>query len=92
MTDALEKVKEVTTNQVFVFDRPEGEVATVESLQQSYVLCPDHVRDGYLIQLLRNFREQTPKGSVIIFTNTCKYVKCQLIRDIFVVVINKQIN
>ncbi|KAF4523600.1 hypothetical protein B566_EDAN014574 [Ephemera danica] len=77
MTDALEKVKEVTTNQVFVFDRPEGEVATVETLQQSYLLCPDHVKDGYLVQLLRDFKEQNPTGAVIVFTNTCK--SCQLL-------------
>lgn len=48
------------------------EVATVDQLKQSYVICPPLVRDGYLIETIRTFRSQDENGLIMIFTDTCK--------------------
>lgn len=55
-------------------------VATVEQLKQHYVICPSNVKDGYLVQIVRKFKEDHPRGSIMIFTDTCKYVteQCNL--------------
>lgn len=68
ITDTLEKLKEFTGNEVFFYEAP-TEVATVEELDQYYVLCPKDIRDGYLVQVLRTFNSS---GNVLIFTDTCK--------------------
>lgn len=76
ITDTLEKVKEVATNDVFLFEAP-AEIATVAELDQFYVLCPYDVRDSYLVETVRTFRRNNTKGSIMIFTDTCK--NCQLL-------------
>ncbi|GFG36911.1 hypothetical protein Cfor_12461 [Coptotermes formosanus] len=76
ITDTLEKVKEVASNKVFMWEAP-AEVATVEQLDQFYVLCPVNVKDSYLVQIVRMFQEKNEKGSIMIFTDTCK--NCQLL-------------
>lgn len=48
------------------------ESATVEELDQRYVLTPADFKDGYLIHIVQNFRAEKPGGSIIIFTDTCK--------------------
>lgn len=57
--------------QVFLYVDP-SDVATVDHLQQFYILCPDHVKDAYLVQLIRLFKESNENGSIIIFTDTCR--------------------
>ncbi|KDR13848.1 probable ATP-dependent RNA helicase DDX49 isoform X2 [Zootermopsis nevadensis] len=76
ITDALEKVKEVARNKVFMWEDP-ADVATVNQLEQFYILCPMNVKDSYLVQTVRMFREKKEKGSIMIFTDTCK--NCQLL-------------
>ncbi|XP_063702624.1 probable ATP-dependent RNA helicase Dbp45A [Culicoides brevitarsis] len=55
----------------------ESQVATVETLDQRYILCADYDRDMVLIETLRKFKEENERANVIIFTNTKK--DCQLI-------------
>lgn len=50
----------------------ESDVATVETLDQRYMLCADYDRDMVLIETLREFKEKNEKANVIIFTNTKK--------------------
>ena len=49
-------------------------VATVEELKQYYVLMSADVKDAYMMHVLDTYSDAHPKSSVIIFTNTCKYV------------------
>lgn len=73
ITDTLEKLKDITKNDMFFYEAPSAsDAATVEQLDQKYVLCPKDVKDGYLIQVIREFREKNEKGNIMIFTNTCK--------------------
>ncbi|CAH1953405.1 unnamed protein product [Acanthoscelides obtectus] len=76
ITDALEKLKEVvevTKTEVFMYEAPsQTDAATVEELDQQYVLCPKDVKDAYLVQAIREFRGTDAKGNIIIFTNTCR--------------------
>ncbi|BET03025.1 ATP-dependent RNA helicase [Nesidiocoris tenuis] len=76
MTDVLDKVKAVAKKEVFVSLEPSA-VKTVEQLKQFYVLCPQYVRDGYLVEAMRRFMEKRPDTSIIIFTDTCK--NCQVL-------------
>ena len=55
--------------------------ATVDQLEQFYLLCPSKVKDAYLFFLLKEYIEKNPKSSVIVFTNTCKYVVFNSIRS-----------
>lgn len=47
--------------------------ATVDQLEQFYLLCPNKVKDAYLFFLLKEYTEKNPKSSVIVFTSTCRY-------------------
>lgn len=47
-------------------------MATVETLEQRYLLCADYDRDMVLIEALRKFREENENANVMIFTNTKK--------------------
>lgn len=51
------------------------DTATVDELDQRYTLVPADFKDGYLVQIVKDFREQKPKGSIIIFTDTCRCVE-----------------
>ncbi|XP_011196720.1 probable ATP-dependent RNA helicase Dbp45A [Zeugodacus cucurbitae] len=55
----------------------ESEVATVDTLDQRYMLCADYDRDMVLIEALRKYQEENENTNSIIFTNTKKY--CQLL-------------
>ncbi|XP_044252400.1 probable ATP-dependent RNA helicase DDX49 [Tribolium madens] len=76
ITDTLEKLKCVTGSEVFFYEAP-TEVATVEQLEQNYVLCPKDVKDAYLVETIRTYRGQNKGGNILIFTNTCK--NCQVL-------------
>ncbi|KAF2893943.1 hypothetical protein ILUMI_12232 [Ignelater luminosus] len=76
VTDTLQKLKEVTETDVVVYEQP-AEIATVEELEQHYVLTPHDVRDAYLVETIRTFRSSNSDGNIMIFTDTCK--KCQIL-------------
>ena len=56
-----------------------NEVATVETLDQRYVMVPATVKDAFLVQILTAYQEKHPKGLIIIFTATCKSVKTEVL-------------
>ncbi|XP_063237970.1 probable ATP-dependent RNA helicase DDX49 isoform X2 [Bacillus rossius redtenbacheri] len=76
ITDDLKNVKELAGNEYFTWDC-RNDVATVEELDQFYVLCPFDVRDSYMVETIRTFRQKSENGSIMIFTDTCK--NCQLL-------------
>lgn len=47
-------------------------VATVETLDQRYILCAEYDREQVLIEALRKYRSVNPNDNVMIFTNTKK--------------------
>lgn len=50
----------------------ECEIATVDTLDQRYLLCADYDRDMVLIEALRKYREENENANVMIFTATKK--------------------
>lgn len=76
MTDTLDKVKAVARKEVFLWQE-DAEVATVDQLEQYYVLCPAYVKDGYVVEVLRRFLAKHKNTSIILFTDTCK--NCHLL-------------
>lgn len=71
ITDTLATIKNFTKNETLTYEAP-AEVATVEDLEQYYVLCSSYVKDAYLVQTIRSFREKDEKGNIIIFTKSCR--------------------
>ncbi|KAI9563095.1 hypothetical protein GHT06_010552 [Daphnia sinensis] len=76
ITDTLTKLRECALNNPFMWSAP-VDTATVEELDQRYILVPADFKDGYLVHVVQNFREEKPKGSIIIFTDTCR--SCQIL-------------
>lgn len=79
-TKSLESVIEVSKKKPFVWSA-ESSVATVEQLDQRYVLTPADMKDAYMLHIADLYVEQNPTSSIMIFTSTCKY--CQIIGMIF---------
>ncbi|XP_023013591.2 putative ATP-dependent RNA helicase Dbp45A [Leptinotarsa decemlineata] len=78
ITDTLESLKEISNKEVILYQDPSlAEVATVDQLEQFYVLCSKDVKEAYLVQVIREYREKDEDGSIIIFTDTCK--SCQVL-------------
>ncbi len=69
--------------QVFVWKSDET-VVTVNELNQYYVLCPNHAREGYLVEVIRVFVTEDNKSSIMIFTDTCKWVNFVLRYSYFI--------
>ncbi|XP_019869571.1 probable ATP-dependent RNA helicase DDX49 [Aethina tumida] len=76
ITDTLQKLKTVTGRDCFLYEAP-AEVATVEQLEQHYVLCPKDVKDAYLVEVIRTYRATNQTGNIMIFTDTCR--NCQVL-------------
>jgi len=53
------------------------EETTVDTLDQRFVLTPKEAVNGYLVQLVRQTRENDPAHSIIVFTKTCR--RCELL-------------
>uniref|UniRef100_A0A1I7XD27 RNA helicase n=1 Tax=Heterorhabditis bacteriophora TaxID=37862 RepID=A0A1I7XD27_HETBA len=53
-------------------NQDKSEVATVENLEQKYVVCPIAVKDAYLVYVVKNYCERNEGSSVIIFAQTCR--------------------
>lgn len=52
--------------------KDDSRVATVDQLEQHYVLSQNEARDAYLVEVVRTFRSGNENGSIMIFTDTCK--------------------
>ncbi|KAL3866580.1 hypothetical protein ACJMK2_043868 [Sinanodonta woodiana] len=74
MTKTLQELQEVALTRPF-FWQQQSEVATVESLEQHYVLIPADVKDAYMMHIIDKNLEAHPKSSIMIFTSTCKYAQ-----------------
>ena len=85
LSDSLQQIRELGVSkgrEPFVWQPSEGdknEIATVQSLDQRYVLTPNDAKDAYLAQVIRQHYEKDEKDKdlTIIFTRTCRM--CQLI-------------
>ncbi|XP_076263653.1 putative ATP-dependent RNA helicase Dbp45A [Rhynchophorus ferrugineus] len=78
VTDTLNILKDTIGREVFLFeDKTEGETATVAALTQQYLLCPKDVKDAYLVELIRTYKNKDEDGNVMVFTDTCK--NCQVL-------------
>ncbi|XP_076038152.1 putative ATP-dependent RNA helicase DDX49 [Oratosquilla oratoria] len=71
VTDRLHKMMELACSEVFLW-QSQGEQATVEQLEEEYVLINPVVKDATLVAVLLKFQEESPRGLVIVFTDTCK--------------------
>jgi len=85
LSDSLQQIKELGVSkgrEPFVWQPSEGDkndIATVQGLDQRYVLTPSDAKDAYLAQVIRQHYEKDEKDKdlTIIFTRTCRM--CQLI-------------
>uniref|UniRef100_A0A0N4UUM5 RNA helicase n=1 Tax=Enterobius vermicularis TaxID=51028 RepID=A0A0N4UUM5_ENTVE len=80
ITSALSHLHQVSMRKPYFFKDKE-EVATVERLDQKYVLCPSAVKDAYLVYVVKVFHERHLNSSILIFSHTCK--ECQALAMMF---------
>uniref|UniRef100_A0A914UN69 RNA helicase n=1 Tax=Plectus sambesii TaxID=2011161 RepID=A0A914UN69_9BILA len=80
ITDALSQLHQVSVKKPFFYEDP-SEIATVERLDQQYVLCPLAVKDAYLVYVVKNFHEKRPESSILVFSHTCR--ECQAVAVMF---------
>ncbi|KJH43371.1 DEAD/DEAH box helicase [Dictyocaulus viviparus] len=80
VTSAITKLHSISVKKTFFYE-DKLDVATVEHLEQKYVLCPVAVKDAYLVYVVKNFCDQNENSLVIIFAQTCK--ECQLLTYMF---------
>ncbi|KAG1712200.1 putative ATP-dependent RNA helicase DDX49 [Nymphon striatum] len=76
ITKTLNDLKEVSLQKPYFWES-ETDFATVEQLNQQYVLCPASVKKGYLINIIQKYEEENPNSSIIVFTSKCKL--CQIL-------------
>jgi ATP-dependent RNA helicase DDX49/DBP8 len=74
LTDCLLRLRNLATGGPF-FWQDNSDVATVETLDQRYILMPAQIKDCYLIALLEQIHD-VDKKTLIIFTDTCR--NCQV--------------
>ncbi|PIO59474.1 DEAD/DEAH box helicase, partial [Teladorsagia circumcincta] len=72
--------EQVTVKKPYFFEDKQ-EVATVERLEQKFVLCPVAVKDAYLVYVVKNYCERNENSSVIVFAQTCR--ECQALAYMF---------
>ncbi|CAH1796890.1 unnamed protein product [Owenia fusiformis] len=73
-TETLRELQDVALNTPFVWHCT-APVATVDQLDQRYVLMPADVKDAYLVLIVKNFLEKKTRSAIMIFSSTCKYVQ-----------------
>uniref|UniRef100_A0A0N5A9Z4 RNA helicase n=1 Tax=Syphacia muris TaxID=451379 RepID=A0A0N5A9Z4_9BILA len=75
ITSALSHLRQVSLKEPYFFE-DKSEIATVDKLDQKYVLCPCAVKDAYLV-----FHQRHPNSAILIFSHTCK--ECQALAIMF---------
>ncbi|KAK6736415.1 hypothetical protein RB195_019226 [Necator americanus] len=80
ITSAITKLHQISVRKPYFFEDKQ-EIATVERLEQKYVLCPVAVKDAYLVYVVKNFCERNGNSSVIVFAQTCR--ECQALAYMF---------
>jgi len=76
----IEQTIEACPNDPFIWEATCPE-ATVESLDQRFVLTPREARDGYLVELVTVTRDNSPSDSIMVFTRTCR--GCEMLSRTF---------
>jgi ATP-dependent RNA helicase DDX49/DBP8 len=72
VTDSLEKLREASMRGKPFFYQAPAKQATVDGLDQRFILTPVEAREGYLVHLVQTLRDKRESGSMIIFVKTCK--------------------
>ncbi|KAK6104752.1 DEAD/DEAH box helicase family protein [Brugia pahangi] len=80
ITSALSQLHQVSVKKPYFFE-DKSEIATVDKLEQKYVLCPCAVKDAYLVYVVKNFHEKHPESLILIFSHTCR--ECQALAIMF---------
>lgn len=74
MSPTINILKETVMNKPFVWIQ-QSERATVEELNEKYVLVPASMKDAYLVHIIDRWMEEHPRSSIIVFAATCKYAQ-----------------
>ncbi|KAK8750842.1 hypothetical protein OTU49_015022 [Cherax quadricarinatus] len=72
ITDRLERMKELASSEVFLWQSSGNKQATVQQLDERYALVNPIVKDATMIAMVLQQTEQKPRGLIMIFTDTCK--------------------
>lgn len=75
MSDIMEEFLKESEKKLYIW-KEESEVATVDELDQRFLLTPKDVKDGYMVQVILQHRKEHENTSIVVFTKTCK--SCQI--------------
>lgn len=70
----------VSIRKPFFFE-DQSDIKTVDRLEQRYVLCPNGVKDAYLVHVVKNFYLKRETASILIFSQTCR--ECEALAIMF---------
>lgn len=68
--------------QVFLWQTSaKNDQATVQQLDERYCLVSPVSKDATMVALLLEFSEKSPRGLIIVFTDTCKSTQVSTLTD-----------
>src|SRR4051812_14155588 len=70
INSALNQLHEVSVKKPYFFE-DQSEVKTVDRLEQKYVLCPQGVKDAYLVYVVKTYYTGAQTSSILVFSQTC---------------------
>jgi len=81
MSHHVQEAVDASSSKPFVYQYQAPEQHTVEQLEQKFLMCPEHLKESYLVSVCRDIVEKNPKHQIIVFTKTCR--NCELLGRIF---------
>lgn len=72
ITDRVQKMKDLASSEVFLWESNLSEQATVKQLDERYSLVNPIVLDATMVATILEQLKKDPKGLIIVFTDTCK--------------------
>ncbi|XP_071523836.1 probable ATP-dependent RNA helicase DDX49 [Panulirus ornatus] len=72
ITDRLQRMKNLATSEVFLWQSSMRQQVTVQQLDERYSLVNPVVKDATMVVTVLQLTKEKPKGLIIIFTDTCK--------------------
>ncbi|KAK7070808.1 putative ATP-dependent RNA helicase ddx49 [Halocaridina rubra] len=84
ITDRVQRMKELASSQVFLWQSDLSEQATVKQLDERYALVNPVVLDATMVWSIMEQLKKTPKGLIIVFTDTCKstQILCMMLNEL----------
>ncbi|XP_068211865.1 probable ATP-dependent RNA helicase DDX49 [Palaemon carinicauda] len=72
ITDRVQRMKDLSSSDVFLWEADYSKQATVTELDERYSLVNPIILDATMVAVILEQQKKDPKGLIIVFTDTCK--------------------